>query len=116
MVLGERSLGSDLEKVSGLSVPVSEWTAFRSGQSPIFFRGCSCPAFRTRWKLGKRVVRLSQQHDIMGRAAQLGYFFLLALFPALLSLTGLVRMLPIQPILPRLMEYLQKVLPQESLV
>ena len=47
-------------------------------------------------------MRLSRQHDILGRAAQLGYFFLLALFPALLGLTGLVSMLPIQPILPRL--------------
>ncbi|MEX2493696.1 MAG: YihY/virulence factor BrkB family protein [Nitrospirales bacterium] len=60
-------------------------------------------------------MRLSRQHDIFGRAAQLGYFFLLALFPALLGLTGVVGLLPIQPILPRLMEYFHKVLPQESL-
>ncbi|TFG60862.1 MAG: YihY/virulence factor BrkB family protein [Nitrospirales bacterium] len=73
------------------------------------------PTLFTWWELGKRVVRLSRQHDILGRAAQLGYFFLLALFPALLSLTALVGMLPIQPILPRLMEFLHKVLPQESL-
>jgi membrane protein len=71
--------------------------------------------FHTWWELGKRVVRLSRQHDILGRAAQLGYFFLLAIFPALLSLTGLVSMLPIQSILPRLMRYLHKVLPSESL-
>lgn len=69
----------------------------------------------TWWEIGKRVVRLSRQHDIFGRAAQLGYFFLLALFPALLGLTGVVGLLPIQPILPRLMEYFHKVLPQESL-
>jgi len=67
------------------------------------------------WDLGKHVWRLSRQHDILGRAAQLGYFFLLAIFPALLSLTGLVSMLPIQSILPRLMKYLHKVLPSESL-
>ncbi len=71
--------------------------------------------FRNLWRLVKQIWRLSRQHDILGRAAQLGYFFLLALFPALLSLTGLVSMLPIQPILPRLMEYLHKVLPRESL-
>ncbi len=71
--------------------------------------------FRNLWRLAKQIWRLSRQHDILGRAAQLGYFFLLALFPALLSLTGLVSMLPIQPILPRLMEYLHKVLPRESL-
>lgn len=70
---------------------------------------------RTWWDLAKRVVSLSRQHDIFGRAAQLGYFFLLALFPALLGLTGVVGMLPIQPILPRLMKYFHKVLPQESL-
>ncbi len=71
--------------------------------------------FRNLWRLAKQIWRLSRQHDILARAAQLGYFFLLALFPALLSLTGLVSMLPIQPILPRLMEYLHKVLPRESL-
>lgn len=70
---------------------------------------------RTWWSLSKKIWRLSRQHDILGRAAQLGYFFLLAIFPALLGVTGLVGMLPIQPILPRLMEYLHKVLPQESL-
>ncbi|MDH5575794.1 MAG: YihY/virulence factor BrkB family protein [Nitrospirota bacterium] len=67
------------------------------------------------WELGKHVWRLSRHHDILGRAAQLGFYFLLALFPALLGLTALVGMLPIEPILPRLMGYLQKVLPGESL-
>ncbi len=72
--------------------------------------------FHSWWDIGKRVWRLSGQHEILGRAAQLGYFFLLALFPALLSLTSLVSMLPIQSILPRFMSYLHKVLPQDSVL
>lgn len=67
------------------------------------------------WSLAKRIWCLSWQHDILGRAAQLGFYFLLALFPALLGLTALVGVLPIQSILPRLMVYLQKILPGESL-
>lgn len=74
------------------------------------------PRFHFWWSIAKQIWSVSRQHDILGRAAQLGYFFLLALFPALLSLTGLVRMLPIQPILPRLIGYLHKILPQESLL
>ncbi len=70
----------------------------------------------TYWEIGQQVWTFSRQHDILGRAAQLGYFFLLALFPALLGITALVGMLPIQPIFPRLMTYLHKILPQESLL
>lgn len=73
-------------------------------------------SFHTWWERGKQVARLSQQHDIISRGAQLGYFFLLAFFPALLGLTALVGMLPIQPIFPRLMKYLHQILPQESLL
>ena len=49
------------------------------------------------WKLGglgwkalvRRLWRESLHDDILGRAAQLAYYFLLALFPALLFLTAL---------------------------
>lgn len=79
----------------------------------------SSQKFRARflawWSLAKHIWCLSRQHDILGRAAQLGFYFLLALFPALLGLTALVGMLPIEPILPRLMGYFQKILPGESL-
>jgi len=71
--------------------------------------------FLTWWDLGKRVWSVSQQHDIMGRAAQLGFYFLLSLFPALICLTALVGMLPIQSVLPQMMVDFQKVLPSESL-
>src|SRR5918911_4258191 len=42
------------------------------------------------WKgLGKRVWQQIQEDDVFGRAAQLSYYFLLALFPLLLFLTSL---------------------------
>jgi len=89
-------------RISEKSVKI---TASQKGQS----------RFHLWWDLGKHVWRLSQHHDILGRAAQLGFYFLLALFPALLGLTALVGLLPIQSIFPRLMGYLQKILPDESL-
>jgi membrane protein len=43
------------------------------------------------WKdLGKRVWHEMQEDDVFGRAAQLSYYFLLALFPLLLFLTSLL--------------------------
>ena len=41
-------------------------------------------------QLGKRVLNEIQDDDIFGRAAQLSYYFLLALFPLLLFLTSLL--------------------------
>ena len=69
----------------------------------------------TWWDLRNHVWRSSQQHDILGRAAQLGFYFLLSLFPALLCVTALIGMLPLQSVLPQMMNYFQKVLPHESL-
>ena len=46
------------------------------------------------WKeLGKRVVSEIQRDDVFGRAAQLAYYFLLALFPLLLFLTSVIGIL-----------------------
>jgi membrane protein len=43
------------------------------------------------WKqLGKRVWKEIQKDDVFGRAAQLAYYFLLALFPLLLFLTSVI--------------------------
>lgn len=67
------------------------------------------------WEFGKRVVQESLEDDILGQAAQLSFYFLLALFPALLCLTALIGMLPLEQVLQRLMEYLRTVLPLESL-
>src|ERR1044072_872270 len=40
--------------------------------------------------LGKRVYAEVMDDDVLGRSAQLSYYFLLALFPALLFLTSLL--------------------------
>ena len=47
-----------------------------------------------KWKeLSKRVVKEIQKDDVFGRAAQLAYYFLLALFPLLLFLTSVIGLL-----------------------
>jgi membrane protein len=71
---------------------------------------------RAWWALAKEVWVASYEDDVFGRAAQLGFYFLLALFPALLGVTALIGMLPSQVVLPTLMPYAQKVLPAESLI
>jgi len=68
------------------------------------------------WILAKKVWAASYADDVLGRAAQLGFYFLLALFPALLGVTALIGMLPSHVVLPTVMPYAQKVLPGESLV
>lgn len=46
------------------------------------------------WKaLGKRGISEIQSDDVFGRAAQLAYYFLLALFPLLLFLTSVIGLL-----------------------
>ena len=75
------------------------------------------------WKLGglgwkdfaQRLWQESQKDEILGRAAQLAYYFLLALFPALLFLTALIGLFPLKETLPELMLYLQTVLPADAL-
>ncbi|MGD9849682.1 MAG: YihY/virulence factor BrkB family protein [Nitrospirales bacterium] len=63
----------------------------------------------------RQVVNESLEDDLLGQAAQLSFYFLLALFPALLCLTAVVGMLPLENVIPRLMNYLQTVLPAGSL-
>jgi membrane protein len=75
------------------------------------------------WKLGglpvKDLARRTWQEitedDLPGRAAQLAYYFLLALFPALLFLSALVGLFPLHPVIPDLMANLRRVLPSEAL-
>jgi membrane protein len=71
---------------------------------------------RNWWTVVKKVWKASFEDDVFARAAQLGFYFLLALFPALLGVTALIGMLPSQVVLPTVMPYAQKVLPSESLV
>ncbi|MFZ1745408.1 MAG: YihY/virulence factor BrkB family protein [Nitrospirales bacterium] len=70
----------------------------------------------TWWALAKEVWAASCEDDVFGRSAQLGFYFLLALFPALLGVTALIGTLPSQVVLPTVMPYAEKVLPAESLV
>lgn len=66
-------------------------------------------------ELARRVVREIQQDDCLGRAAQLAYYFLFALFPFFLVLTTLLGYLPIPNLLDRLMDMLGQMLPGEAL-
>jgi membrane protein len=74
------------------------------------------------WKLGGLSVRELASRvwteiwadEVSDRAAALSYYFLFALFPALLFLTALLAFLPIEGLMDRLIAYLRQVLPGES--
>ena len=66
-------------------------------------------------ELGRRLWRQSQQDELLGRAAQLSYYALLALFPALLFLTALMGLFSVENYMPELMNYLRNVLPADAL-
>jgi membrane protein len=66
-------------------------------------------------ELGLRVINEIQRGDDLGRAAQLAYYFLFALFPFFLFLTTLLGYLPIPNLLDRIMELLAQMLPGEAL-
>ncbi|HEU4596920.1 MAG TPA: YihY/virulence factor BrkB family protein [Pyrinomonadaceae bacterium] len=69
------------------------------------------------WKeLGKRVWAEVQEDEVTGRAAQLSYYFLLALFPALLFLTSLLGYFAGEDseLRVNLFRYLSAVLPGEA--
>ena len=75
------------------------------------------------WKLGGltlkqlayRLWEETQRDEILGRGAQLAYYFILSLFPALIFLTALMGLFPLQNAMPELMRYLQNVLPEDAL-
>jgi membrane protein len=66
-------------------------------------------------ELGRRLWRESQEDELLGRAAQLSYYALLALFPALIFLTALMGLFSIESFMPELMSYLRNVLPADAL-
>src|SRR5215217_7107949 len=80
------------------------------------------PAYNP-WKLGgltvkelaRRIWHESQKDELLGRAAQLSYYVLLAVFPALILLTAAMGLLSVEEYMPELMEYLRDVLPQDVL-
>ena len=67
-------------------------------------------------ELGRRLWRESLQDELLGRAAQLAYYALLALFPALIVLTALMGLLSVERFMPELMSYLRDVLPADALL
>ena len=75
------------------------------------------------WKLGglswtelaRRLWHEIQEDELLGRAAQLSYYVLLALFPALIVLTALMGLFSVQSYMPELMSYLRNVLPGDAL-
>ena len=74
------------------------------------------------WKLGgltvpelaRRVWREIGDDEVTDRAAALAYYFLFALFPALLFLTALLGLLPIPDLMDRLMAYVARALPSDA--
>ncbi len=75
------------------------------------------------WKLGglsfyelaRRLWHESLRDEVLGRAAQLSYYILLALFPTLLVLTALMGVFSVHNDMPELMSYLHRVLPNDAL-
>lgn len=80
------------------------------------------PAYNP-WKLGgltifelvRRLWHETEKDELLGRAAQLSYYVVLALFPALIVLTAAMGLLSVQNYMPELMGYLRNVLPGDAL-
>jgi membrane protein len=53
-------------------------------------------------------------HDLFDRAASLSYYFLFALFPALLFLTAILGLLPGPRLMPHLLGYIDRVMPADA--
>jgi len=66
-------------------------------------------------ELGKRTVSEVMADNCLGLAAQLAYYFFLALFPALLFLVALISFIPIQNLMDTIMGTLSRVAPGEVL-
>jgi membrane protein len=66
-------------------------------------------------ELARRTIVDTFDDGVPGLAAQLAFYFFLAVFPALLFLVSLLAYLPIEPALTTTLERLRAVLPQEVL-
>jgi membrane protein len=65
-------------------------------------------------ELGRRVWKEISEDEVTERAAALSYYFLFALFPALLFLTALLGFLPAEGLQDRLMTYVRDVMPPDA--
>jgi membrane protein len=66
-------------------------------------------------EFGKKLWEKSNKDDVLGNAAQLAYYFLLALFPLLIFLASLLGYLPIPNLFERIINSLDQVMPPEAL-
>lgn len=66
-------------------------------------------------ELARRTWAEIVDDDLPGRAAQLAYYSLLALFPALLFLTAMVGLFPVHSVIPQVLANLRQVLPADAL-
>ena len=74
------------------------------------------------WRLGglsaatlaRRVYDGLWAHDLFDRAASLSYYFLFALFPALLFLTAILGLVPGPKLMDHLLDYIARVLPADA--
>jgi hypothetical protein len=74
------------------------------------------------WRLGglsaatlaRRVYDGLWAHDLFDRAASLSYYFLFALFPALLFLTAILGLVPGPKLMDHLLDYVARVLPADA--
>jgi membrane protein len=65
-------------------------------------------------ELARRVWDEITTDEVLDRAAALAYYFLFALFPTLLLLTGLLALLPVSGLMDRLVEYVDQALPPDA--
>jgi membrane protein len=65
------------------------------------------------WELIKRTAKETWEDDCLGLAAQLAYYFILALFPALLFLLALASFFPIERVTDEVMRGLGNVAPPD---
>ena len=80
-----------------------------------------CPSVSP-WRLGglspatlaRRVYGALWAHDLFDRAASLSYYFLFALFPALLFLTAILGLVPGPRLMDQLLGYIERVLPADA--
>jgi len=65
-------------------------------------------------ELGRRVWQELWEDEVTDRGAALAYYFLFALFPALLFLTALLGLLPLPGLMDRLIQYADDALPGDA--
>jgi membrane protein len=87
---------------------VHGWEAVKRRLAPWKLGGLSLRA------LAVRVWKEFWEDEVLDRAAALAYYFLFAMFPALLFLTALIGLLPVPQLMDQFLGYVARVLPPEA--